>query len=104
VPAILLGALAIAAPFLLISLGELVVPSGLAGVLVSSTPMFVALFALRLDPSAKINRRQALGLVVGIFGVALDVGLQAVGTPGQLLRTLAVLGAAASGTLSSFVV
>jgi len=45
-----------------------------------------------------------LGLVVGIFGVALDVGLQAVGTPGQLLRTLAVLGAAASGTLSSFVV
>ena len=103
-PAILLGTLAIAAPFLLISLGELVVPSVLAGVLVSSTPMFVALFALRLDPSAEINRRQALGLVVGIFGVALVVGLQAVGTLGQLLGALAILGAAASGGLSSFVV
>src|ERR687890_663142 len=41
--ALLLGALAIATPFMLIALGELTVPSGLAGVLVSTTPMFVAL-------------------------------------------------------------
>src|SRR5215217_1316679 len=36
--ALLLGALAIATPFMLIALGELTVPSGLAGVLVSTTP------------------------------------------------------------------
>jgi drug/metabolite transporter (DMT)-like permease len=54
-PAILLGVSAIAAPFMLISLGELSVPSGLAGVLVSSTPMFVALFAPALDRSAQVN-------------------------------------------------
>ena|SRR5215210_6348747 len=52
-PAILLGLLAIAVPFILISLGELSVPSGLAGVLVSSTPMFVAVFA----PASTAARR-----------------------------------------------
>ncbi len=102
--ALLLGALAIALPFVLISLGELSVPSGLAGVLVSSTPMFVAVFALRLDPSARINRRQAVGLVVGLVGVALVVGLQSVSSLGQFFGALAILGAAASGALSSFVV
>jgi drug/metabolite transporter (DMT)-like permease len=103
-PAILLGLLAIAAPFILISLGETSVPSGLAGVLVSSTPMFVAVFALRFDRSAEINRVQALGLVVGLVGVALVVGLQAVSSAGQILGALAILGAAASGAISSFVV
>jgi drug/metabolite transporter (DMT)-like permease len=102
--AILLGALAIAAPFILISTGELSVPSGLAGVLLSSTPMFVAFFAPFLDRSVEINRIQALGLMVGLVGVALVVGVQAVGSLGQLLGALAVLGAAASGAISSFIV
>ena len=39
--ALLLGALAIAAPFMLLSLGELTVLSGLAGVLASTAPMFI---------------------------------------------------------------
>jgi drug/metabolite transporter (DMT)-like permease len=90
--AILLGALAIAAPFILISTGELSIPSGLAGVLLFSTPMFVAFFAPFLDRSVEINRVQALGLIVGLVGVALVVG------------ALAVLGAAASGAVSSFIV
>jgi drug/metabolite transporter (DMT)-like permease len=103
-PALLLGVLAIAAPFILIATGELSVPSGLAGVLVSSTPMFVAMFAPRFDRSAEINRIQAIGLIVGIVGVALVVGVQAVSSLGQLLGALAILGAAASGAVSSFVV
>ncbi len=100
----MLGALAIAAPFLLIALGELSVPSGLAGVLVSSTPMFVALFAPALDRSATVNRRQVIGLVVGLLGVALVVGVQSVSSLGQFLGALAILAAAACGALSSFVV
>ena len=103
-PALLLGALAIAAPFLLITLGELRVPSGLAGVLASMAPMFIALFAPLLDPSMEINRRQGAGLVVGLLGVGLVVGVHLVGSIGQLLGALALLGAAASGALSSFVV
>ena len=102
--ALLLGALAIAAPFMLIALGELTVPSGLAGVLVSTTPMFVALFAPFLDSAMEINRRQGAGLAVGLVGVALVVGVHFIGSLGQLLGALALLGAAASGALSSFVV
>ncbi|MDQ3912294.1 MAG: DMT family transporter [Actinomycetota bacterium] len=103
-PALLLGALAIAAPFILISLGELTVPSGLAGVLASTAPMFIALFAPLLDPSMKINRRQGAGLIVGLLGVALVVGVHFIGSIGQFLGALALLSAAASGALSSFVV
>lgn len=103
-PALLLGALAIAIPFMLISLGELTVPSGLAGVLASMAPMFIALFAPFLDRSEEINRRQGVGLVIGLFGVALVVGAHLVGSLGQLVGALTLLGAAASGGLSSFVV
>src|SRR5918997_6220069 len=102
--ALLLGALAIAAPFMLIALGELTVPSGLAGVLVSTTPMFVALFAPLLDSAMEINRRQGVGLAVGLLGVALVVGVHFIGSLGQLVGALALLGAAASGASSSFVV
>jgi drug/metabolite transporter (DMT)-like permease len=100
----LLGALAIAAPFMLIALGEPTVPSGLAGVLASMAPMFIALFAPLLDPSMEINRRQGAGLVVGLLGVGLVVGVHLVGSLGQFFGALALVGAAASGALSSFVV
>ena len=102
--ALLLGSLAIAAPFMLITLGELVVPSGLAGVLASMAPIFIALFAPVLDRQFEINRRQAGGLLVGVFGVALVVGAHLVGSLGQFLGALALLAAAASGALSSFVI
>lgn len=102
--ALLLGLLAIAAPFVLITLGELVVPSGLAGVLASMAPIFIALFAPALDRQFEINRRQAGGLLVGVVGVALVVGAHLVGSLGQFFGALALLGAAASGGLSSFVI
>jgi drug/metabolite transporter (DMT)-like permease len=102
--ALLLGALAIAAPFVLITLGELVVPSGLAGVLASTAPMFIAMFAPVLDRSVEINHRQGAGLLVGVFGVALVVGVHFIGSLGQFLGAIALLGAAASGGLSSFVI
>ncbi len=89
---------------MLISLCELSVPSGLAGVLVSSTPMFVALFAPALDRSARVNRIQTVGLVIGLLGVAFVVGVQSVSSLGQFFGALAILAAAACGALSNFVV
>jgi drug/metabolite transporter (DMT)-like permease len=102
--ALLLGALAIAAPFLLISFGELEVPSGLTAVLIAPAPLFVAIFAPALDPSERIAGRQAIGLVVGLAGVALLVGVETVHRFVELLAALGIVGASASYALSSFMV
>ena len=102
--ALLLGTLAVALPFTLITLGELEVPSGLTAVLISPASLFVALFAPWIDPSERIDRRQAFGMFIGLAGVALVVGVESVHSLGELLGALAMIGAAASYGLSSFVV
>jgi drug/metabolite transporter (DMT)-like permease len=102
--ALLLGALAIATPFLLISFGELEVPSGLTAVLIAPAPLFVAIFAPLLDPTERIGRRQAVGLVVGMAGVALLVGVETVDRFVEFLGALGILAASASYALSSFMV
>jgi len=102
--AVLLGSLAVALPFMLITLGELEVPSGLTAVLISPASLFVALFAPFLDASERIDRRQGIGMLMGLGGVALVVGVESVQTVGQLLGALAMVGAAAFYALSSFLV
>jgi len=102
--ALLLAVLAVALPFTLITLGELEVPSGLTAVLISPASLFVALFAPWIDPSERIDRRQAFGMLLGLGGVALVVGVESVQSLGELLGALAMLGAAACYALSSFVV
>jgi drug/metabolite transporter (DMT)-like permease len=102
--ALLLGGVAITAPFLLISFGELEVPSGLTAVLIAAAPLWVAIFAPVLDASEKVAGRQAAGLVVGIAGVALLVGVESIGSLGQFLGALGIVGAAACYSLSSFMV
>jgi drug/metabolite transporter (DMT)-like permease len=102
--ALLLGALAITAPFLLISFGELEVPSGLTAVLIASAPLWVATFAPLIDASEKVAGRQAAGLAVGIAGVGLLVGVESIGTVGEFLGAVGIVGAAACYALSSFMV
>jgi drug/metabolite transporter (DMT)-like permease len=102
--AVLLGVMAVAAPFLLITFGELEVPSGLTAVLISPAALFVALFAPFIDVSERIDRRQAVGMVVGLAGVALVVGVESIHSTGEFLGALAMLAAAASYALSGFVV
>ena len=57
--ALILAITAVAAPFLLITFGEHVVPSGLTAVLISPASLFVALLAPFILPSESIDRRQA---------------------------------------------
>lgn len=102
--ALILGLTAVAAPFLLITFGEHVVPSGLTAVLISPASLFVALLAPLIDPSERIDRRQALGMGLGLGGVALVVGVESIGTVGQFLGALAMVGAAFFYALSGFVV
>lgn len=102
--AVLLGTLAVALPFLLITLGELEVPSGLTAVLISPAALFVAMFAPFIDPSERIDRTQAVGMLIGLAGVSLVVGVESISSLGQLLGALAMVAAAACYALGGFVV
>jgi drug/metabolite transporter (DMT)-like permease len=102
--AALLGFVAVALPFSLITFGEHEVPSGLTAVLISPAALFVALFAPFIDPSERIDRRQGIGMLTGLAGVALVVGLESISTLAQFLGALAMVGAAACYALGGFVV
>ncbi len=102
--ALALGFTAVALPFTLITLGELEVPSGLTAVLISPASLFVAMLAPFVDPSERIDRRQAVGMVMGLAGVALVVGVESIETVGAFLGALAMVAASASYAVSSFVV
>jgi len=102
--AILLGALAIALPFNLITFGELEVPSGMTAVLIAPASLFVAAFAPFIDVSEKVRSSALGGMFLGLAGVALLVGVESVHSLGEFLGSLAMLGAAACYALSSFVV
>jgi drug/metabolite transporter (DMT)-like permease len=102
--ALVLSSVAVTLPFMLITLGELEVPSGLTAVLISPAALFVALFAPFIDPSERIDRSQAFGMLAGLAGVALVVGVESIHSLGQFLGALAMIAAAACYALSGFVV
>jgi len=102
--ALILGITAVAAPFLLITFGEHVVPSGLTAVLISPASLFIALLAPFILPSESIDRRQAIGMLLGLGGVALVVGAESVHSLEQFLGAFAMIAAAFFYGLSSFVV
>jgi drug/metabolite transporter (DMT)-like permease len=102
--ALILGVTAVAAPFLLITFGEHVVPSGLTAVLISPASLFIALLAPFILPSESIDRRQGFGMLLGLGGTALVVGVESVSSLEQFLGALAMIGAAFFYGLSSFVV
>jgi drug/metabolite transporter (DMT)-like permease len=102
--AVLLGALAIALPFNLITFGELEVPSGMTAVLIAPASLFVAAFAPFLDVTEKVRSSALGGMFMGLAGVALLVGVESVSSLGEFLGSVAMIGAAACYALSSFVV
>ena len=102
-PLLALGAVQIAGPFLLISLGQESIHSGLAGILVATTPIFTALLALGLDRDERSRGSGLLGVGLGIVGVALLLGFDTGGGPGALLGGLMLLLAAFGYALGGFV-
>jgi drug/metabolite transporter (DMT)-like permease len=91
---VLLAVTASAAPFGLITSGQQHVPAGTTGVLIATVPLWTALLGIWLDKGERIGRRQAVGLLVGLVGVALVVGFEAVHTTSQMIGAgLILLGA-----------
>ncbi|MGZ6641374.1 MAG: DMT family transporter [Solirubrobacteraceae bacterium] len=83
----------VTAPFLLITYGEGRIDSQLAGILVSSAPIFTALLALGVDADERVHGWGAVGIVVGMLGVVLLFGADLTGSSGALVGGLMVLAA-----------
>ena len=81
----------IAVPFLLITLGEHHVPTSLAGVLVSSAPIFTALIAAVVVRSERLEGWALGGIFVGMLGVALLFGVDLGGDSATVLGGLGIL-------------
>jgi drug/metabolite transporter (DMT)-like permease len=99
----LVGAIQVAGPFFLIGAGEEEISSSLAGILVTSAPLFTALLAIWVDHEERSQGLRLVGVLLGVVGVGLLLGLDLGGSGNELLGGLAVvlasLGYAVGGLL-----
>lgn len=100
---LLLGAVQVAAPFLLISAGEQEISSSLAGILVTSAPLFTALLAIWIDHEERSQGLRLVGVLLGVAGVGVLLGLD-LGSGDQLLGGLAVILAGLGYAVGGFIV
>ncbi|HSJ18202.1 MAG TPA: DMT family transporter [Solirubrobacterales bacterium] len=87
----LVGAVQVAGPFLLISAGEEEISSSLAGILVTSAPLFTALLAIWVDHEERSQGLRLAGILLGVVGVAVLLGVDLGGSGNELLGGLAVV-------------
>ena len=84
-------------PFLLIVWGQKEIESGLAGILTAAAPIFSVIVAGVWLKDEPVTRPRLLGAVLGLIGVAVLIGPNALaGLDVNLLAQVAVLGAALS--------
>ncbi|MEM6763112.1 MAG: DMT family transporter [Pseudomonadota bacterium] len=92
-----LGLLNNVVPFSLIVWGQTAITAGLAAILNATTPIFTAVIATLVLADEKLTAAKMAGLILGLCGVAVMIGPDAVATLGEdLFHQLAVLGAALS--------
>ena len=99
-----LACVQIAGPFLLISYGEQHITSSLTSLLIAADPLFVVLFALRLDRSERASGLRLFGLLTGMLGVVVLLGLDVGGDEQRLLGAFMVLLAAAGYAISALLI
>lgn len=83
-----------AAPFFLIAWGQQSIDSGLAGVLLASSPLFTALAAWAYEHSERVSGARLVGVLVGFIGVAVLLGAQPAAGADAVVGALAVVAAA----------
>jgi drug/metabolite transporter (DMT)-like permease len=88
-------------PFTLIVYGQLRIPSGLAAVLNATTPLF-ALVVARLFAGEALSASKVAGVVLGVAGVGILVGPEALSTNASgVIGMICILGAALSYAVSA---
>lgn len=101
-PFLVMGALNNLIPFSLIFWGQIEITGGLAAILNATTPLFTVLLAHVLTRDERITPCRLAGLVLGIAGVVVMIGPEALRGLGlHLLAQIAVLGAALSYAFAS---
>ena len=88
---LVLGVVNAALPFWLIAWGEQYIDSGLAAVVQASVPIFNALLILYFIPHERLTRVRALGLAIGIVGVAVVTGIHPEGGAMAIVGAFAVV-------------
>lgn len=105
---LVLGVLNAALPFWLIAWGEQHIESGLAAVVQASVPIFNALLVIRFLPEERLNRTRAIGLAIGILGVAVVTGIHPeggwLGVAGALAVVASSLAYASAGVYGQIAV
>lgn len=89
-------------PFLLITLGERHVASSLAGILIATQPVLVAVLAPLFGHDKRFGARVWLGLMLGLVGVVALLGLDLSGNSSALLAAGFILVAALSYAVAIF--
>ena len=90
-PVALLALVQVAAPFMLITIGEQELPSALTGILVATAPIFTFLLAFLLEGEERAGRVSLAGVGIGIAGVAVLLGLDSDGSGAALVGGLLVI-------------
>ncbi|MHA2938027.1 DMT family transporter [Vibrio sp. RC27] len=88
---LLLGAVGNLLPFLLISIGQKDVSSGITGLLMAFMPLATMILAHYFVVGERLNRFKILGFLLGISGVAVVLGPSIVGTQNNLLSGLLIV-------------
>jgi drug/metabolite transporter (DMT)-like permease len=71
------GLLVVAVPFTAIAWGQQFIASGLGGVLYGTMPLMTAAFAHFIIADERVNLRKLAGFALGLFGIIIVVGPQA---------------------------
>jgi drug/metabolite transporter (DMT)-like permease len=95
-PGVVLGVLNAAVPFTLIAWGERYVDSGTAAVTNSSVPIWLAILAVWFVPSERSTGLRAVGVGLGLVGVAILAGVHPAGGWKGVLGTGAIIVASIS--------
>jgi drug/metabolite transporter (DMT)-like permease len=83
------------APMLLLTIGQHLLSPGLAGIIVGSQPLFVAMLALKFDPDERPRGLPGLfGLLLGFAGLVLLFGVDLSGGTQALIGGILLVGSA----------